>query len=154
MSALHALVGLAAALTNADSDGRVVIDAAAHTAKFVLLNAAALFGKVHSPAQSQGRMRTNSNRTGAAEPSPEDIMIVYLLEEASCHVTWDCDLRASASLPTFLYNKCQRLDFLSPNPTPRRQVVAAAHAVVLVSGTCAGPCTAARSVPAARPPRP
>jgi len=63
MSALHALVGLAAALTSADSDGRVVVDAAAHTVKFVLLNAAALFGKVRSPAQTLGQMETKC--TGA-----------------------------------------------------------------------------------------
>lgn len=56
MSALHALVGLAAALTNADSDGRVVVDTAARTVKFVLLNAAALFGKARSSAQTQGQM--------------------------------------------------------------------------------------------------
>ena len=52
MSSLHALVGLAAALTNADADGRVVLDAAAQTVKFVLLNAAAHFGKVGPCAQA------------------------------------------------------------------------------------------------------
>lgn len=52
MSSLHALVGLAAALTNADADGRVVVDAAAQTVKFVLLNAAAHFGKVGAHAQA------------------------------------------------------------------------------------------------------
>ena len=52
MSSLHALVGLAAALTNADADGRVVVDAAAQTVKFVLLNAAAHFGKAGPHAQA------------------------------------------------------------------------------------------------------
>lgn len=52
MSSLHALVGLAAALTHADADGRVVIDDAAQTVKFVLLNAAAHFGKVGVHAQA------------------------------------------------------------------------------------------------------
>jgi hypothetical protein len=51
MSALHALVALMAALTNADADGRVVVDAAARTVKFVLLNAAAHFGKARSTCQ-------------------------------------------------------------------------------------------------------
>ena len=46
MSALHALVGLASALNNADADGRIIVDTAATTLKFVLLNAGAHFVKV------------------------------------------------------------------------------------------------------------
>ncbi|KAK9843489.1 hypothetical protein WJX81_005623 [Elliptochloris bilobata] len=52
MSSLHALVGLAAALTNADADGRVLVNAAEQTIKFVLLNAAAHFGKVVAAAHA------------------------------------------------------------------------------------------------------
>ena len=48
MSSLHALVGLASALNNADADGRIIVDAAAKTLKFVLLNAGAHFVKVDS----------------------------------------------------------------------------------------------------------
>ena len=46
MSALHALVGFMASLTNADADGRILLDPAAGTLKFLLLNAAAHFSKV------------------------------------------------------------------------------------------------------------
>ncbi len=48
MSSLHALVGLASALNNADADGRIIVDTAAKTLKFVLLNAGAHFVKVPS----------------------------------------------------------------------------------------------------------
>lgn len=43
---LHALVGFMAALTNADADGRILLDYQAVSLKFVLLNAAAHFAKV------------------------------------------------------------------------------------------------------------
>lgn len=46
MSALHALVGFLHVLTNADVDGRIIVDAASGSLKFVLLNAAAHFTKV------------------------------------------------------------------------------------------------------------
>ena len=46
MASMHALVSLASALNNADADGRVVIDAAGGSLKFLLLNAAAHFAKV------------------------------------------------------------------------------------------------------------
>ena len=46
MSALHALVGFMAGLNNADADGRILLDPAASTLKFLLLNAAAHFSKV------------------------------------------------------------------------------------------------------------
>ena len=46
MGALHALVGFLGALTNADADGRIILDPPAAAAKFVLLNAAAHFRKV------------------------------------------------------------------------------------------------------------
>ncbi|BDA42655.1 ATP-dependent DNA helicase DDX11 [Coccomyxa sp. Obi] len=52
MSALHALVGLASALNNADADGRIIVDAAAKTLKFVLLNAGAHFVKVLASAHA------------------------------------------------------------------------------------------------------
>lgn len=45
MSALHELVSLAAALNNADADGRIVVDHTEGTIKFILLNAAAHFVK-------------------------------------------------------------------------------------------------------------
>ena len=45
MSALHALAAFLTALTNANVDGRVIVDAAAGTLRFVLLNAAAHFTK-------------------------------------------------------------------------------------------------------------
>ena len=45
MSALHALAAFLAALTNADADGRVIVDGTAGTLRFVLLNAAAHFSK-------------------------------------------------------------------------------------------------------------
>ena len=45
MSALHALAAFLAALTNADADGRVIVDGAAGTLRFVLLNAAAHFSE-------------------------------------------------------------------------------------------------------------
>lgn len=45
MSALHDLVSLAAALNNADADGRMVVDKSEGSIKFVLLNAAAHFVK-------------------------------------------------------------------------------------------------------------
>ncbi len=47
ISSLHALIGLASALNNADADGRIIVDAAALTIKFILLNAGAHFAKVH-----------------------------------------------------------------------------------------------------------
>jgi hypothetical protein len=50
MGALHALVGFLGALTNADADGRIILNQPAGTAKFVLLNAAAHFRKVRSRA--------------------------------------------------------------------------------------------------------
>lgn len=50
MSCLHALVSMAAALNNADADGRVVVDPAGQTLKFVLLNAAAHFMKACTSA--------------------------------------------------------------------------------------------------------
>lgn len=46
MNALHALVGFMAGLNNADADGRILLDPAASTLKFLLLNAAAQFSKV------------------------------------------------------------------------------------------------------------
>ena len=46
MASMHALVSLASALNNADADGRVVIDTAGETLKFLLLNAAGHFAKV------------------------------------------------------------------------------------------------------------
>ncbi len=49
MASMHALVSLASALNNADADGRVVIDAAGGSLKFLLLNAAAHFAKVWLP---------------------------------------------------------------------------------------------------------
>ena len=45
MTALHAVAALLAALTNADADGRVIVDNAAGTLRFILLNAAAHFKK-------------------------------------------------------------------------------------------------------------
>ena len=46
MASMHALVSLASALNNADADGRIVVDTAGGTLKFLLLNAAAHFAKV------------------------------------------------------------------------------------------------------------
>lgn len=46
MGALHGLVGFLAALTNADADGRIILDPPAGAATFVLLSAAAHFCKV------------------------------------------------------------------------------------------------------------
>ena len=46
LASMHALVSLASALNNTDADGRVVVDAAGGTLKFLLLNAAAHFTKV------------------------------------------------------------------------------------------------------------
>ena len=46
MSALHAVVAMAAALNNADADGRIIIDPSGPSLKFILLNAAAHFAKV------------------------------------------------------------------------------------------------------------
>ena len=46
LASMHALVSLASALNNTDADGRVIIDAAGGTLKFLLLNAAAHFTKV------------------------------------------------------------------------------------------------------------
>ena len=48
MSALHALVGFLHVLTNADVDGRIIVDASGGALKFVLLNAAAHFTKVRA----------------------------------------------------------------------------------------------------------
>lgn len=48
ISALHALVGFMSGLTNADADGRIILDRATCSLKFVLLNAAAHFSKVQS----------------------------------------------------------------------------------------------------------
>ena len=52
LASMHALVSLASALNNTDADGRVVIDAAGGTLKFLLLNAAAHFTKVRSHLSS------------------------------------------------------------------------------------------------------
>lgn len=43
---LQALVSFLRSLKNPDTDGRIIIDPAASTCKFILLNAAAHFGKV------------------------------------------------------------------------------------------------------------
>jgi hypothetical protein len=48
MGALHALLGLLTALTNADVDGRVIVDRSTGSLRFVLLNAAAHFSKVRA----------------------------------------------------------------------------------------------------------
>ncbi|GAB4815219.1 hypothetical protein N2152v2_002265 [Parachlorella kessleri] len=50
--ALHAVVGFMQALTNVDSDGRVIVDRQAGTLRFVLLNAAAHFAKVAATARA------------------------------------------------------------------------------------------------------
>ncbi|DBA94863.1 TPA: hypothetical protein ACH3X1_002400 [Trebouxia sp. C0004] len=52
ISALHALVGFMSGLTNADADGRIILDTTACTLKFVLLNAAAHFSKVVDQAHA------------------------------------------------------------------------------------------------------
>ena len=101
MSALHALVGLAAALTSADSDGRVVVDVAARTVKFVLLNAAALFGKVRSPAQTRGQMET---KCAGAECCQRPSYWFAILQEAPRHARRALELRASASSPSRVHN--------------------------------------------------
>ena len=49
ISGLRALVGFVGGLTNADADGRIILDTAACRLKFVLLNAAAHFSKVLPP---------------------------------------------------------------------------------------------------------
>lgn len=49
---LHALLSFLQALTNEDTDGRVVCDPGSRTVKFVLLNAAAHFAKVVSSARA------------------------------------------------------------------------------------------------------
>lgn len=46
MNALHSLVGFLHVLTNADEDGRIIVDSTSGSLKFVLLNAAAHFSKV------------------------------------------------------------------------------------------------------------
>jgi hypothetical protein len=46
--ALQALMAFMTALNNADADGRIVADHAAGSLKFVLLNAATHFSKVHT----------------------------------------------------------------------------------------------------------
>jgi len=56
ISALHALVCFMSGLTNADADGRVILDTTACSLKFVLLNAAAHFSKVHTSQRSSDRM--------------------------------------------------------------------------------------------------
>ena len=66
---LHALVGFMAALTNADADGRILVDYQAANLKFVLLNAAAHFAQVSSatiplsdvPASSVWKVSGGSN---------------------------------------------------------------------------------------------
>lgn len=52
MGSLHSLVGFLTALTNADADGRIIVDPPAGTAKFVLLNAAAHFRQVTAAAHA------------------------------------------------------------------------------------------------------
>ncbi|DBA85066.1 TPA: hypothetical protein ACH3X2_005791 [Trebouxia sp. C0005] len=52
ISALHALVGFMSGLTNADGDGRIILDPTACSLKFVLLNAAAHFSKVVEQAHA------------------------------------------------------------------------------------------------------
>ncbi|CAK0764311.1 hypothetical protein CVIRNUC_003145 [Coccomyxa viridis] len=52
LASMHALVSLASALNNTDADGRVVVDAAGGTLKFLLLNAAAHFTKVLASAHA------------------------------------------------------------------------------------------------------
>lgn len=58
MSALHALVGFMASLTNADADGRILLDPAAGTLKFLLLNAAAHFSKVSFSCSAMTALNT------------------------------------------------------------------------------------------------
>lgn len=52
MASMHALVSLASALNNADADGRMIINVASGTLKFLLLNAAAHFAKVCRSCQA------------------------------------------------------------------------------------------------------
>lgn len=61
MSSLHALVSLAAALNNADADGRIVVDPAGQTLKFVLLKAAAHFVKARTCAGPDYRYHCHRN---------------------------------------------------------------------------------------------
>ena len=68
---MHALVSLASALNNADADGRIVIDAAGGSLKFLLLNAAAHFAKVI-------RSLTKDD-TPCAVPSPGAMLVPSLL---------------------------------------------------------------------------
>ena len=111
MSSLHALVGLAAALTNADTDGRVVVDAAAQTVKFVLLNAAAHFGKVGAYAHAVSALSKAGNL---------------------CYMRNSLTLRNAPTL-----ERVPDRPISYQVPACGVQVVAAAHAVVLASGTLA-----------------
>ena len=65
------MAALLAALTNADMDGRVIVDGAAGTLRFVLLNAAAHFTKasLDRSLSSDSSWRRHQNAT----PSVSDV---------------------------------------------------------------------------------
>lgn len=87
---------------------------------------------------------------------PEDIILVYLLEEASCHVRRACQLRASAPSPSRVCNMAalgfSRFFSILPRPPPGGN--GRAHSGVCIRHACAGACAPARADPGAHPPRP
>lgn len=85
---------------------------------------------------------------------PEDIIPVYLLEEASCHVRRACELRASAPSPSRVCNMAalgfSRFFSILPRPPPGGN--GRAHSGVCIRHACArGPCAPARADPGATP---
>ena len=140
MSALLALVALMAAHTNADADGRVVVDAAARTVKFVLLNAAAHFGKARYPAGAFAPPGGRTVREGEARLGGR------ACARALVETRWCRGARCGACPPAAACGVTSPVLAHPGRAAPRsasaharaaRQVVAAAHAVVLASGTLA-----------------
>ena len=136
MSALHAVAALLAALTTADADGRVIVDGAAGTLRFVLLNAAAHFAKA-----SLKWPRTSDHPATASDLVPLQRAPVGLC--LSCkHVAnssaaedskWTCPTPAHEPTTTL---RCG-MTVLYRGHISAQQVVSEAHAVILASGTLA-----------------
>lgn len=94
MGALHALVGFLGALTNADADGRIILDTPAATAKFVLLNAAAHFHKVRLgilPPGAISDQRSASDPAGWVSPASRRQCPGAITTHPNATLLWACN---------------------------------------------------------------
>ena len=138
MSCLHALVAVAAALNNADADGRILLDAHAQSIRFVLLNAATHFVKASGlrwldstghcmAACALPRSKRPARMRGPALTKALSGALVMLAEVAQDEHT--------GTAPAGTQRYASRGSVL--HACPGMQVLSPAHAVVLASGTLA-----------------